>query len=54
MQATIDLIEKKMGIFAILEEEGIVPKATDMTFKIKKFIIAISVKGNPIGTIPII
>jgi len=33
LQATIDLIEKKMGIFAILEEQCIVPKATDMTFK---------------------
>jgi len=31
------LIEKKMGIFAILEEECIVPKATDMTFKEKLY-----------------
>merc|ERR1712127_1027334 len=37
LQATIDLIEKKMGIFAILEEECIVPKATDMTFKDKLY-----------------
>ncbi len=37
LQATIDLIEKKMGIFAILEEECIVPKATDMTFKEKLY-----------------
>lgn len=29
---TIELIEKPMGVFAILEEECIVPKATDMTF----------------------
>ncbi len=33
LQATIDLIEKKLGIFSILEEQCIVPKATDMTFK---------------------
>merc|ERR1712127_997693 len=37
LQATIDLIEKKMGIFAILEEQCIVPKATDMTFKEKLY-----------------
>ncbi len=37
LQATIDLIEAKMGIFAILEEECIVPKATDMTFKDKLY-----------------
>jgi len=30
--ATIELIEKKLGILAILEEECIVPKATDKTF----------------------
>merc|ERR1712042_323305 len=29
---TIELIEKKMGILAMLEEEGIVPKATDKTY----------------------
>jgi len=33
LQGTIDLIEKKLGIFSILEEQCIVPKATDMTFK---------------------
>jgi len=32
LAATIELIEKKMGILAILEEECIVPKATDKTF----------------------
>jgi myosin heavy subunit len=37
LQATIDLIEKPMGIFSILEEECIVPKATDMTFKDKLY-----------------
>jgi len=29
---TIELIEKKMGILSMLEEECIVPKATDMTY----------------------
>merc|ERR1712002_432092 len=32
LAATIELIEKKLGILAILEEECIVPKATDKTF----------------------
>jgi len=32
LAATIELIEKKMGILAILEEECIVPKATDKSF----------------------
>ena len=31
LEKTIELIEKKMGILAILEEECIVPKATDKT-----------------------
>jgi myosin heavy chain 6/7 len=35
--ATIELIEKKMGILSILEEECIVPKATDKTFLEKLF-----------------
>ncbi|XP_041836067.1 myosin heavy chain, fast skeletal muscle-like [Melanotaenia boesemani] len=35
LAACIELIEKPMGIFSILEEECIVPKATDMTFKSK-------------------
>merc|ERR1711970_180726 len=29
---TIELIEKKMGVLSMLEEECIVPKATDMTY----------------------
>ncbi|XP_071815059.1 uncharacterized protein [Apostichopus japonicus] len=32
LQACITLIEGPMGIFAVLEEECIVPKATDLTF----------------------
>lgn len=35
LQACIDLIEKPMGIFSILEEECIVPKASDKTFQEK-------------------
>eukprot|EP00064_Thunnus_orientalis_P002571 superscaffoldBa00000193_g2578 len=35
LAACIELIEKPMGIFSILEEECIVPKATDATFKNK-------------------
>ena len=37
LQACIDLIEKSMGIFSILEEECIVPKATDKTFQEKLY-----------------
>uniref|UniRef100_A0A3Q3IHD1 Myosin heavy chain, fast skeletal muscle-like n=1 Tax=Monopterus albus TaxID=43700 RepID=A0A3Q3IHD1_MONAL len=37
LAACIELIEKPMGIFSILEEECIVPKATDMTFKNKLY-----------------
>uniref|UniRef100_A0A3P8V2F2 Myosin-16-like n=1 Tax=Cynoglossus semilaevis TaxID=244447 RepID=A0A3P8V2F2_CYNSE len=33
LQACIDLLEKPMGIFSILEEQCVFPKATDMTFK---------------------
>ena len=32
LEETIHLIEKPMGIFAMLEEECIVPKATDQTY----------------------
>ncbi|XP_066277717.1 myosin-7-like isoform X1 [Branchiostoma lanceolatum] len=35
LQATINLIEKPLGIMSILEEECMFPKATDMTFKAK-------------------
>nr|XP_039265787.1 LOW QUALITY PROTEIN: myosin-16-like [Styela clava] len=37
LQACIDLLEKPMGVFSILEEESIVPKATDTTFKNKLY-----------------
>nr|CAO78752.1 myosin [Oikopleura dioica] len=37
LQATIELIEKPLGIMSILEEECIVPKATDMTYRDKLF-----------------
>merc|ERR1719394_420614 len=37
LAATLDLIEKPMGIMSMLEEECIVPKATDMTFRDKLF-----------------
>uniref|UniRef100_A0A0G2JY53 Myosin, heavy chain 15 n=2 Tax=Rattus norvegicus TaxID=10116 RepID=A0A0G2JY53_RAT len=37
LQACIDLIEKPMGILSILEEECMLPKATDNTFKTKLF-----------------
>uniref|UniRef100_A0A3B4Y833 Myosin-16-like n=1 Tax=Seriola lalandi dorsalis TaxID=1841481 RepID=A0A3B4Y833_SERLL len=33
LQACIDLLEKPMGIFSILEEQCVFPKATDSTFK---------------------
>ncbi|XP_031433814.2 myosin heavy chain, fast skeletal muscle-like [Clupea harengus] len=37
LAACIELIERPMGIFAILEEECIVPKASDTTFKDKLY-----------------
>ena len=37
LQACIDLIEKPMGILSILEEECIVPKASDKTFQEKLY-----------------
>ncbi|XP_036059323.1 myosin-15 [Onychomys torridus] len=37
LQACIDLIEKPMGILSILEEECMLPKATDKTFETKLF-----------------
>nr|XP_020137203.1 myosin-16-like [Microcebus murinus] len=33
LQACIDLLEKPMGIFSVLEEQCVFPKATDATFK---------------------
>merc|ERR1711915_756931 len=35
LQATITLFEMKMGIWSILEEESMFPKATDKTFQEK-------------------
>ena len=37
LAATLDLIEKPMGILAILEEECMFPKASDQTFKEKLY-----------------
>uniref|UniRef100_A0A8C2Z7G4 Myosin heavy chain, fast skeletal muscle-like n=1 Tax=Cyclopterus lumpus TaxID=8103 RepID=A0A8C2Z7G4_CYCLU len=37
LAACIELIEKPMGIFSILEEECMFPKATDVTFKNKLY-----------------
>merc|ERR1712121_63928 len=35
LEACIELFEKPMGVFAILEEESMFPKATDKTFEEK-------------------
>lgn len=45
LQACIDLIEKPLGIFSILEEESMFPKATDKTFEDK-------LNNNHIGKSP--
>jgi len=45
LQACIELIEKPMGIFSILEEESMFPKATDKTFEEK-------LKTNHLGKSP--
>ena len=37
LQASLDLIEKPLGILSLLEEECMVPKGTDMTYKDKMF-----------------
>merc|ERR1712038_1184133 len=37
LAACIELLEKPMGVFSILEEESIVPKATDDTFRAKLY-----------------
>lgn len=38
LQACIDLIDKPMGIFSILEEECMFPKASDETFREKLYV----------------
>ncbi|CAL4066391.1 unnamed protein product [Meganyctiphanes norvegica] len=45
LQACIDLFEKPMGLFAILEEESMFPKATDKSFEEK-------LNTNCLGTSP--
>ena len=37
LAACIDLIEKPMGLFSILEEECMFPKSSDDTFKNKLY-----------------
>merc|ERR1711892_863697 len=37
LQESLDLIEKPLGILSLLEEECMVPKGTDMTYKDKMF-----------------
>ena len=37
LQETLDLIEKPLGIMSLLEEECMVPKGTDMTYKEKLY-----------------
>merc|ERR1712135_220462 len=37
LQACIDLLEKPKGVFSTLEEQSIVPKATDQTFIAKLY-----------------
>ena len=48
LAATIDLIEKPLGIMSILEEECMFPKATDMTFRDKLMKQHVG-KNNKIG-----
>ena len=35
LEPTIELIERNMGVFAVMDEECIMPKATDLTFLTK-------------------
>ena len=37
LQETLDLIEKPLGVMSLLEEECMMPKATDMTYKEKLY-----------------
>ncbi|KAK4305104.1 hypothetical protein Pmani_022980 [Petrolisthes manimaculis] len=46
LQACIELFEKKLGLFSILEEESMFPKATDKTFQDK-------LNANHLGKTPV-
>ncbi|XP_023687437.1 myosin-16-like [Paramormyrops kingsleyae] len=46
LQACIDLLEKPMGIFSILEEQCVFPKATDATFKAALYENHLGKSGN--------
>uniref|UniRef100_A0AAY4BTY9 Myosin heavy chain n=1 Tax=Denticeps clupeoides TaxID=299321 RepID=A0AAY4BTY9_9TELE len=46
LQACIELLEKPMGIFSILEEQCVFPKATDATFKAALYDNHLGKSGN--------